>query len=210
MGRSYPSLLHPFLGLALLGVCACSAVQSVYQKPGYDVGGAEAVKRIAVGSWAPSDHAGLADILTVVTADLVKLRKNYLVYESVAIKQSWAELCGERQGVLLVRALDAQVTGKSVRLDLVLELYRCQDGALLWRAAGQATNDADDPDLVQLSESYSRQVGGPATQYAAPAFALLQQLIAELPNPTLTGADVDEKIELGWRPRRRAELAERR
>ena len=37
----------------------------------------------------------------------------------------------------------------------------------------------------------------PAQHYAAPAFVLLLQVLQSLPDPTLTDAEILEKIELG-------------
>jgi probable lipoprotein (TIGR04455 family) len=56
---------------------------------------------------------------------------------------------------------------------------------------------SDDEDLQQLVGVYKNQLGDPAKKYAAPLFALLKDLLEELPSPELTDDEVLEKIELG-------------
>jgi probable lipoprotein (TIGR04455 family) len=190
------------VALAALGQ-ACSSVTAVYQQPGYSAQGPAPIKRIVVAGWGPTDAApgeaaGLGEVLAHVAADLIKLRKNYLVYDTRVLKQHWAEGCADKvEGVLLVRPLEAVPAGGQVRMRLAMELLRCSDGALAWRAEAADRSAEKDADLAQLTATYVQQVGEAATRYAAPAFVVLQALVRELPDPTLTDDDVTEKIELG-------------
>lgn len=191
--------MRPTLVLGLVALfCACSSVHQVYQQQAYDVHGPAPIKRIAVAGWAAQDANGLGDVVSQVATDLIKLRKNYLVRNTQALKQNWAELCQEKiEGVFLVRAMDAQPTEDKVFMRLQAELYRCQDGALLWQAQADSTESSHNADLASLVGNYQKSAGPAAVTYAAPAFVLLQQIIKILPDPTLSEADVDEKIELG-------------
>ncbi|HET6343741.1 MAG TPA: MXAN_6521/LA_1396 family lipoprotein [Myxococcota bacterium] len=198
MPRPSPLLL----AIAALGP-ACSSVTAVYQQPGYSAQGPQPIKRIVVAGWGPASTgsegaAGLGDVLAHVAADLIKLRKNYLVYDSRLIKQHWAEGCTDKvEGVLLVRPLEATPAAGQLRIHLAMELLRCSDGALTWRAEACDKSAEADADLAQLTATYVQQVGEAATRYAAPAFVVLQALVRELPDPSLTEEDINEKIELG-------------
>lgn len=180
---------------------ACSAVHGVYEQPGYNVKGPNPIKRIGITAWAPSDEKGLADTLTAVATDLVKLRKNYLVYNTQAASKSFSDMCKDKiEGVLMVRTLGVKHQANDVHLDVALELYRCSDGALLWMADGGLSEASNDDNLTKLTDNYATSVGDAAKVFAAPAFSLLQQLIAVLPDPQLTDDDISEKIELGAQP----------
>jgi len=186
-----------FILLAVVG-SACSPLNGVYTQPGYLPRGPNPVKRIAITAWAPAENKGLADTLTAVATDLVKLRKNYLVYETQPQTRSFSDLCkGKVEGVLVARTLAVHQEGRDITLNVALELYRCTDGALLWVADGDDTIASDDDNLVKLTGNYTTSVGEAAKVFAAPAFSLLQQLVAELPDPILSDEDINEKIELG-------------
>lgn len=175
---------------------ACSNVGNIYVAPGYNAQDASAVKRIVVGGW--SAEAASAPVLARVAGDQVKLRKEYLVVETMALPRGFADGCKENiQGVLAVRALESRVLEKKVALKVAVELYRCSDGALLWRAeADDEVNPADD-NLKSMVENYTNEFGEAAKTYAAPAFVVLQDLLNALPNVTLTEQEIEEKIEIG-------------
>jgi probable lipoprotein (TIGR04455 family) len=185
------------LVLAVLASACGGAIDSQYVLRGYDAHASMAVKRIAVAGWAPSELPQLGALAARIATDRVKLRKNYLVHDTVVLARDWSEACGERQGVLAVRTLELSVDGSDITVLMDAELFRCADGRLLWRTEGELTADADDEDLANLAASYMSQVGPAARRYAAPVFALLQQLLESLPDPMLNDDEVMEKIELG-------------
>lgn len=181
-------------------LAGCSTLGSTYVAPGYKSTSADAVKRITIGAWAPTEQAGAAPVIARVAADFVKLRKNYLVPEAVALR-GWEEGCKEgRDGVLTVRVTKSELKDREVDLHLVTELYRCADGALLWRAEGCGEAKSNDESLKQMVENYTREVGPDAERFAAPAFVVLQDMLNAMPDVVLTDAEVEEKIELGAVP----------
>lgn len=194
------------LALVLAVLCGgvvgagCSSVRHTYRQAGYDVHGEGAVKRVAVVGWAPQAEADLGPVLAHVAADLVKLRKNYLVTgASSGYAGRWSMACDANvQGVALVRALEVErVSGGKVRLALSLELLRCSDGALLFRNEAEGTRAFDDAHLRGLTQNYTALLGEDAKHFAAPSFGLLQPMVGQLPDPLLSEAEVEEKIELG-------------
>ncbi len=182
------------LTLALVG---CSSLGTTYVAPGYLSTSADAVKRITVGAWAPADQAGAAPVIARIAADFVKLRKNYIVPESLALK-GWEEGCKDnREGVLAVRVLKSAIENQDVELTVAVELFRCRDGALLWRAEGKGDGKSNDESLKEMVSNYARDVDPAAAQFAAPAFVVLQDVLNALPDVVLSDAEVEEKIEIG-------------
>lgn len=207
------------LGLVLLTgqLAACSAARCQYKDPllmGPRASEASLPKRLAIAGWSQGARSDgqksaaqakdplVGDVLARVAADFIKLRRNYLVYDTVAVHRSFAEACqGKVEGVLLVRALEAGMPDRGeVHLNLSAELYRCGDGALVWRVEGAARSQSQVADLAQLTDNYVSALGEPSRPYVAPAFSLLQDLFGELPDVTLSNDEVEEKIELGCSP----------
>jgi len=175
----------------------CSAVHSRYTMPGYSPTTGTAIKHVAVRAWSDAQHSALGPVLALVGYRLINQRKNYLLHSQASLQLGWAEACGQLQGVLLIRALDVQRQDKDTRLRLALELYRCSDGALLWRTTGSQSAENNDEDLSLLTEAYTGELGEQARPYVAAAFSLLQDLIEDLPNPPpLSDDEVEQRIEL--------------
>ena len=147
------------LTLALL-LAGCSATRSVYQRPGYPLGSEPAVKHIAVKAWAPAEPAVLAPVLAQVAADFVSLHKDYLVHAVEPMSRSWGDGCGDREAVLFVQLLRLARDGDTVDLDLAVELSRCSDGALLWRAEGSRKANANNEDLGGARELVRSEARG--------------------------------------------------
>ncbi len=185
------------LALTTLASACGGAIRSRYALAGYDALAPGAIKRIAVAGWAPASHADVAPLAAQVAADFVKLRKNYLVHPPVAEKRDFAEACAGVEGVLEVRVLELATTGDEVTARVEASLFRCGDGALLWRTEGGLAASSRDVSLEKLAEAYRTRAGESAARFAAPLFAILQQLLGPLPDPVLTDDEVTEKIELG-------------
>lgn len=186
--------------LALGCAAACSSVRATYRQAGYDARAKDAIKRVAVVGWAPQNEADLGPVLAHVAADLIKLRKNYLVTgASAGYAGRWSMACADGvQGVAMVRALEvARAGGGRVQMTLALELLRCSDGALLFREEASGSRSFDDAHLRGLTQNYTALLGEDARHFAAPSFGLLQPMVAALPDPVLDDAEVEEKIELG-------------
>jgi probable lipoprotein (TIGR04455 family) len=184
--------------LLFMSAAACSNVGHIYAAPGYKAQDPSAVKHITVAAWAPSTHAGAAPVIARVAADFVKLRKNYIVPESMALTRGWSDGCKDgRDGVLTIRVLQDDIEKSDVTLHLAAELYRCTDGALLWRAEGNDDAHSDDANLKEMVANYAQEFGADAAQFAAPAFVVLQDVLNALPDVVLTDAEVEEKIEQG-------------
>lgn len=185
------------LGWASLS--GCGTLSAVYVQPAYTAAAPDAITHLRVAAWAPAHAEDLAPMMAAVAADLVKLRKNYLVVAAGPGPGALGDPCSPQvQGVLWFRALEvtAPAAGK-VGLRAALELYRCRDGALLYRAEGYRATRSQDASLADLVATYKQQLQGRGAAWAAPAFSLAQALVEPLPDPTLSDAQIEEKIELG-------------
>lgn len=203
------------LGLKLtLALCAasfsgCSHVDHHWQWSGYSAQAPAAIKRLAVrglagDAWAP----GLAETLATVASDYARLRRNYIV---VAADDAAAPPAGEAagtgaclaactpplEGLLILQALGAERQGDTLELTLRAELWSCTGKRLMWSAQGHQRLRANDARLQALTASYTAALGPGAAAWAAAAFVLGQQVLDGLPDPALSPADIEEKIEAG-------------
>ena len=201
------SKIHLAIFVSLLLAAACgSPLRQVYGMRGYSLTAPDTVKHVAVLAWAPKDDPRLAELLAREASDVIKLRRDYLVHRVEAMPHSWADLCHlpeadgsaalDLQGVIAVRLLDLTDEDDEVDMRLAMELYRCADGALLWRADAQAEANPADPSLKELVHTYVQSFGALAQRSAATAFVIIKALVDALPNPVLTDDEVGQKIEL--------------
>lgn len=203
-------MLRPLLFVLVLSSLACSAVRNTYLLRNYDANANDAIKNIEVVAWAPPEYPKLAPLMARIAADLIKLHKNYLVHADGAMTLGFVDICQSRQGVLVTRAMDVEIGQPEVKLDVLAELYRCEDGALVWQARGDKSVDPALADLQNLTTTYSREFAPEGQQFAAPVFALLKQLLDVLPDVTLNDDEILQKIELGNRIENSVEVAQLR
>jgi len=190
----------------LLASACGSPLKLAYGLRGYGPSGPDTIKHVALLAWAPTDTPKLAELLARETADVLRLRRNYLVHAVAPMRQSWAEACRieatasgpalELQGVIAVRLLDAVMSEGKVAMTLSMELYRCADGALVSRSEAKEASDPAEADLQLLVSGYVAEFGALAEQHAAAAFILIKTLVDALPNPVLTDDEIEQKIEL--------------
>jgi len=192
---------------AALSVSACgSPLRQVYAMRGYSLTAPDTIKHVAILAWAPKSDPQLAELLAREASDVVKLRRDFLVHEAAAMRQTWAEACRPAdpdsqeslniQGVIVVRALDVVETEGQVEMTLEMELFRCGDGALVWRGEAGAKVDPKDEDLKELTRTYVAIFEKTAERFAAPAFVILKALAETIPSPFLTDDEISQKIEL--------------
>lgn len=140
----------------------------------------------------------IAQLAAQITTDLVRLRKNYLVYNPRASGGPSAETCNGLDGVLSLHTHDlTRNDDGNVSLRMTAELYRCSDGLLMWQTQGTVALASNEESLVGLTSIYRDQLGEVARNYAAPLFAIIQALMLSLPDPVLNDEEIMEKIELG-------------
>lgn len=189
-----------YLALSLVFVStasACSSIHYTYVQPGYDSAADDATKNIIVTGWAPSERTELASLTARLAADRIKLKKNYLVHDAVASSSGWSTHCNDEiQGVLAARILQAVNSGTSVELSIEVSLYRCTDGALLWRGVATGAKESQDDELAAFVEGYVREYPREAPAMTLPLFIHLVELLDNLPDVVLTEDEEITKIEL--------------
>ena len=67
----------------------------------------------------------------------------------------------------------------------------------MWSAEAAGSWPSEDDLYKERAADYAQQFGPEVTPYVAPSIRLLWAILDTLPNPQLTEADVDEKIDLG-------------
>jgi probable lipoprotein (TIGR04455 family) len=182
--------------VVLCGGMACSHVKHTYVSAGYNPASSQAVKKIAVATWAWPEQSGYAGVLAAVVRDVVKLRSNYLLYSAAPAVHVFTEACSSSvQGVLWVRAQEVLPGPQHTQVKLFLELYACDTGALLWRTQASREVSVHQPHLKNMVQQYVDECGPQASQVAAAFFVLIQEAVRVLPNPVLSDEDMMEKIE---------------
>jgi probable lipoprotein (TIGR04455 family) len=99
-------------------------------------------------------------------------------------------------GVLLSRFERLEQRGSDVALRFEARLIDCETGLLVWRALGQNSYASLDQDLEQTIRAYTNRYGEGVRPFVAGSFLAVRQVFASMPDPSLTDADIAEKIEL--------------
>jgi probable lipoprotein (TIGR04455 family) len=188
------------VGCAILSLTvlpfACTSVRHTSVAEGYQKNPGQMVKRIVIVSDPLLRDSGLAGLVGVMTHDLIKANRNYLVFGTVATEREAAEACNKLDGVLRMSVTRADASGGRIDLEIAGELRRCSDNSAVWSATGRAFGKSRTRSLKNLVQSYVEKFGDPAEVYAAPAYNILQDIVGTLPNPVLTEEELMEKIDL--------------
>ncbi len=192
--------IHPIIILVVL-VWACSSVQSLYIQDGYNENPGGMIKRVILLAGAPGEYSNIVPLMINIAADVLELKKNYLVYKSGSFKNTWNRECGKINGIKLDGAIlftleHIEASEGIVNIMIKGEIFRCGIDDLLWNAtAGDEVNSINE-DLLNLTMVYKEKFGDVADVYAAPIFTLVQDLVKTMPDPVLTEDEEMEKIEL--------------
>lgn len=220
MGVRLPKLaLLTLLGLlALLGISSCT-VKYTYTKPDYDTVEKQRLKKVVLvqafepssgdasneaGKQAAMNPAPNAEkktaLFALVAREFITHHHEYIVLRPtsgtpLASAASYCAADRRLDGVIFSRIKRWDEGHSSVTLEVQSTLYDCSSGARVWEALGRNTFDSEDSSLTVLIGSYTKRVGPEIRASVAPVYLLVRKLFASLPDPALTSADVDAKIE---------------
>ncbi|XXF77263.1 MXAN_6521/LA_1396 family lipoprotein [Myxococcaceae bacterium GXIMD 01537] len=194
--------LAPAAALALLGT-ACGPVKQSYVRPDYEQAGAQQVKRLAVVTQPlPAGSPVVGELWSLIARQWVNQNRNFLVKSNVALPErptdpTFKALCVEGiEGVLWLEP-DVKPAGKGVEAAVKAHLVRCSDGSDEWSAEAGGSWSSDDDLYRERTAQYVQQFGEEVQPFVVPTYKLLKATLDTLPNPQLTEADIEEKIELG-------------
>ena len=186
-----------FLGV-LLVLIGCSTTKSVYVKQGYE-SQPKMVKRIKIIVESSQEDPQLSNLVAHLATDIIKLKRNYLIYGFRISKESCFKNCDNLDGVVLFKVGKVKNDKVKAELEIKAELYDCYTKNLVWQAIGWDRRESADEDLANLTSVYHERFPEAARIFAAPAFVIIQDLIKTMPNPSLNDQEILKKIELEGR-----------
>jgi probable lipoprotein (TIGR04455 family) len=189
------------LGLALLAGCA--TVKSSRIRPDYESVDKYQVKRLVVVTQPlPDGKPEIGELWSLVARRYVNQNRDFIAKSNVALADkpedaSFKDLCVEGLEGILWLSPDVKRTGKGVEAAVKAQLLRCSDGQEVWAAEAAGSWPSEDERYRELTVQYTSELGPEVEPYVAPTFRLLSATLDTLPRPSLTEADVEERIELG-------------
>ncbi|NVJ04633.1 MXAN_6521/LA_1396 family lipoprotein [Myxococcus sp. AM001] len=193
--------LLPVLGLGLLS--GCSAVKNQRLRGDYDTVDKHQVKRLVVVTQPlPDGKVAVGELWSLIARQWVNQNRDFLVKESAALPDvptdaTFKSLCVEGLEGVLWLSPQIQLRGSGAEAAVHAKLVRCRDGEEVWFAEAAGSWDSQDEDYAQRVGQYVQELGEEVAPYVVPSSKLLTAALDTLPNPELSEADKDEKIELG-------------
>lgn len=166
----------------------------------------ELTKRLlVVTSPNPDDDAKLGELWSTVARRYINGHRQFIAKASQSAPEGPAaqdpvELCSgeEYDGVVWLKPTVVRHEGANVvRAAVAAKLLRCRDGGTVWAAGAEGTFKSDDPEVKELAEIYVAELGEEIRPWFPATFKVLKAALDTMPDPLLTEADKDEKIELG-------------
>ncbi len=192
-----PALMRR-ISLVMLVLCGCAVVKRSHVREDYEAEDRHKVKRLLVlVEPLPDGKQKVGEAWARLARRYVNQKRDFIVSadEARATSPTLGELCtGNLEGVLWLKP-DVKAKGDGVEASVDASLLRCRDGQEVWSAWAGGSFKSNDPLLVEVAAVYGREFGDEVTPYIAPAMNLLRPTLDTLPQPELTDADKDEKIE---------------
>jgi probable lipoprotein (TIGR04455 family) len=193
------------LAAGLLGLAACGPVKNKFVRKDYEQQPQQQVKRLVVVTQPlPAGIPQVGELWSLIARQWVNQNRNYLVKSNLALPErptdtSHKGLCVEGlEGVLwLEPEVKLADGGQGVEAAVKARLVRCADGQDEWRAEAAGSWGSQDALYRERITEYVGTLGEEVRPYVVPTYKLLKSTLDTLPNPQLTEADIEEKIELG-------------
>lgn len=211
--------------LALLGMMSCTVKYTYTKPDYETVEKQRLKKVVLVQTFEPSSGAGVqtsietggkasentgpnpvanaekkATLFALIAREFITHHHEYIVLrprDNAALTDPAATCSADRRldGMIISRFKQWNESDGCVRLEVQSTLYDCTSGARVWEALARHTYASEAPSLAVLIQAYSKRVGPEIRGSVAPVYLLVRKLFASLPDPALTSADVDAKIE---------------
>jgi len=175
-------------GLFLL---SCSSVTSNFVRKDYG-SSYKMIKRVEVKVESNfKAYPLLPEIVKNVTEDILRLKKNYLIYTPKTEGYN-----KKLQGTLLIKVLKLKIIKTRIFMTLSFVLKGRDAKTIFWKSIAQASVNSDDKNLLKFATAYKEKFGKFANIFVAPIFVIVRDIVKVMPNPKLTDDEVMEKIEL--------------
>lgn len=189
------------LCISVAAFSSCSIVKASMVRDDWKSDDATKVKRLAiVVRPAPAANQKAGEAWARIARRYVNQKRDFLVKKELvpATAPQLSEVCGGEdaiEGVLFLEP-NAVAKGDGFEVDVKGRLARCADGRESWTGQAAGSFPAKDQLLVEVTAVYVKEFGVEVESLVAPAMNVLRPLLDTLPQPTLTEADVDEKLTL--------------
>lgn len=191
------------LAAGALALAACGPVKKQYVRKDYEQQPQQQVKRLVVVTQPlPAGSEKVGELWSLIARQWVNQNRDYLVKGNLALPErpsdvSFKELCVEGlEGVLWLEPDVKRVDG-GVEAAVKARLVRCADGQDEWSAEAAGSWGSEDEQYRERIAEYVGQLGDEVQPHVVPTYKLLKATLDTLPNPQLSEADIEEKIELG-------------
>lgn len=187
--------------LVVLMLSGCSIVRSSKVHADWATVDKAKVKRLVLlVQPLPDGNEKAGELFARIARRYVNMKRDFLVKQEkvLAAQPELQTLCGGDDAIEGVLSLSPTLTPKreGFEIDLKGALLRCSDGTASWAGTAGGSFDTRDPLLVEVTKTYSGELGAEIERYVAPAMNVLRPLLDTLPQPVLTEQDQDEKITL--------------
>lgn len=182
-------------------LCGCSIVKTAHVRDDWAQTDKSTVKRLAVVVQPlPDGKQKVGETFARIARRYVNQKRDFLVKKEVSQPDalSLKEVCASEdpiEGVLILKP-NLQRAAEGFEIELSGALARCSDGREAWTGLAAGSFPSKDTGLVEVTGIYVQEFGAEVEPYVPPALNLLRPLLDTLPQPTLTEADVEEKLTL--------------
>lgn len=185
----------------VVAASGCSVVKASRISDTWQTEDSTAVKRLAlVVQPLPNAQEPAGQAWARIARRYVNQKRDFLVKREIAQAAAvqLADVCGGEDAIEGVLTLTPSVVAKGdgFEVDVKGALVRCSDGRESWSGTAAGSFPSKDKLLVEVTNVYVQEFGEAVAPYVPPAMNVLRPLLDTLPQPTLTEADLDEKMTL--------------
>jgi probable lipoprotein (TIGR04455 family) len=158
------------------------------------------VKRLVVITQPqPDGSKAVGDLWSLIARRQVNLKRQFIAKETASQAAPFEPRAQCKEGLEGVLWLEPRVKREDAYQVASVEatLFRCSDGEVVWTAEGGGRWPMQDSGVKEITATYVQELGPEVATHVPAAFHLIKALVDEMPDPVLTEADTDEKIELG-------------
>ncbi|MBX5484274.1 MAG: MXAN_6521/LA_1396 family lipoprotein [Myxococcaceae bacterium] len=179
---------------------ACAVVKSARVSDDWEKVDRDRVKRLVIVTQPdPAGDPQVGAMWSALAARRVDLRRSFIIKDKLHLPAGQPvdckALCTDGiEGVLWLKP-EVHKQGEGVEAQLEGHLFRCVDLAEVWTATAGGSWDTRDDQLTQTIADYTDEFGPSVTPFVVASYRILHATLDTLPDPVLSEADKDDKIE---------------
>lgn len=192
--RLSTSIFFRFIFVILVG---CSGPQILIKDPLYNKK-INYSKRLVVFSSSENQLTKMENLaLMELSRDLINDHKEFIVYRNPA---KFSGNCGREypkvEGIFLIHIKQTELSN-NLNLDVTASLIQCPDSREIWKARKIRSFKLNSLENESLRNTYIQKFGMGIGSRVNPYYKIISEILSTLESPTLSGEEVDEKIDIG-------------